>query len=64
MYNYKGTLFQVINIANLKYFEAGKIAQELDVITPYIKDGDVRKATSIFHESMIALHVGQVINFL
>lgn len=50
---------QVINIANLKYFEAGKIAQELDVITPYIKDGDVRKATSIFHESMIALHVGQ-----
>ena len=50
---------QVINIANLKYFEAGKIALELGSMTT-AKDVDKSEASRIFHDWMIKLHQGQV----
>ena len=50
---------QVINIANLKYFEAGKIALELGNMTT-AKNVDKSEASKIFHDWMIKLHQGQV----
>ena len=50
---------QVINIANLKYFEAGKKALELGSMTT-AKNVDKSEASKIFHDWMIKLHQGQV----
>ena len=52
-------ILQVINIANLKYFEAGKIALELGNMTT-AKNVDKSEASKIFHDWMIKLHQGQV----
>ncbi|XP_063675104.1 geranylgeranyl pyrophosphate synthase-like isoform X2 [Bolinopsis microptera] len=49
---------EVINIANLKYFEAGKIALELGSMTT-AKNVDKSEASKIFHDWMIKLHQGQ-----
>ena len=46
---------QVINIANLKYFEAGRLVLQLDSTN----SSKGRQANVIFNEWMIQLHEGQ-----
>ena len=54
-------MFQVINIANLKYFEAGKLALELSDLSSL--DVDKTAPSRIFNDWMIKLHQGQVTSF-